>query len=262
MVALSQHSAAVRALHAGAWQPQAFVLCCAVFLQLTHKHHAAQPLHALWLLQVPAVVLLENSLLREAADLVVQPWFRLFHFLSSWRPDVDMAAWAHSTKGLAAHPQGYARQLDAVAALCPAHMSHDGWSMLIQERLRQGVRGGYQWEEMVTMWVAMFCLIMERGAPPRAAAPAAAAGGGGAADAPAGAEGERGRLPGLDEFLLAMLPMEGDPAAQLDVLATYRPPSMSEGEWDIEVGKVRPAAVDSLSCRAVLVLCTCRDCRL
>lgn len=52
-------------------------------------------------LQVPVLMLLENGPLRETADLCSQPWFKLYHFLSGWRPDVDMAAWAADAKSLA-----------------------------------------------------------------------------------------------------------------------------------------------------------------
>ena len=51
------------------------------------------------------LLLLENAPLREAADVVSQPWFTLYSFLSTWRSDIDMEAWAHSTKGLSSHPQ-------------------------------------------------------------------------------------------------------------------------------------------------------------
>jgi hypothetical protein len=51
------------------------------------------------------LLLLENAPLREAADVVSQPWFKLYSFLSTWRSDIDIEAWAHSTKGLASHPQ-------------------------------------------------------------------------------------------------------------------------------------------------------------
>lgn len=57
--------------------------------------------HPLFIMQVPVLMLLENGPLRETADLYSQPWFKLYHFLSGWRPDVDMAGWAATAKSLA-----------------------------------------------------------------------------------------------------------------------------------------------------------------
>jgi hypothetical protein len=195
--------------------------------------------------QVPVLLLLENGPMREAADLVQQPWFKLYHFLASWRPDVDMVGWANATKGLAAHPQAFERQLDAVAALCPAHMPASSWDMLVEEQLRSRVRSGYAWEELLISWVAMYCLVTQ---PAMAAATAAAteAPGGAGTSAAAAAAGpglgeEAGpqHLPELDEFMLQMYALEGDPAAQLDALALYKPRAMSGPDWDRAVGKVR-----------------------
>jgi hypothetical protein len=191
------------------------------------------------------LLLLENGPMREVADLVQQPWFKLYHFLASWRPDVDMVAWANATKGLAAHPQAFERQLDAVAALCPAHMPASSWDMLVEEQLRSRVRSGYAWEELLSSWVAMYCLVTQPAMAAATTAAAEALGGAGSSAAAAAGVGEQARpqhLPELDEFLLQMYALEGDPAAQLDALALYKPGSMSSADWDRAVGKVRALA--------------------
>jgi hypothetical protein len=202
-------------------------------------------------LQVPVLLLLENGPMREAADFVQQPWYKLYHFLVSWRPDVDMVAWANATKGLAAHPQAFERQLDAVAALCPAHMPASSWDMLVEEQLRSRVRSGYAWEELLSSWVAMFCLVTQPAMAAATTAAAEAPGGAGTTAAPAaGVSAEAGpqHLPELDEFLLQMYALEGDPAAQLDALALYKPGSMSSADWDRAVGKVRGQAGGGRHC--------------
>lgn len=179
--------------------------------------------------QVPALVVLENAAVREAADVVSQPWFKLYQLLAAWRPDADMPAWALSAKGLAAHPQGFQRQLDAVAAMRPEHVTPGHWSMLVEERLRQATRSGYSWEELVSSWTALYCKICAYAAA-AAAAPAVEAGSDVGPDVRL--------LPGLDEFLLQMFALEADPQAQLDLAADYRPAGMTQADWDTEVGKV------------------------
>jgi hypothetical protein len=206
---------------------------------------------------VPVLLLLENAPLREAADVVTQPWFKLYHFLSTWRSDLDMDAWAHSTKGLAAHPQGFQRQLDGIAALRPEHIPPTHWSMLVEDRLRQAVRSGYQWEELLSSWVALYCKVAQllqqaataagAGAAGAISAQAAVAAGsaapGSAEDAPPAAEtaaaaaGLR-ELPEFDAFLLHMFALESDPQAQLDYVAEFKPPGMTQANWDTEIGKV------------------------
>lgn len=217
-----------------------------------HRHVS----NLLPLLQVPILLLLENGPMREAADLVQQPWFKLFHFLAAWRPDIDMAAWANSTKQLAAHPQAFERQLDAVATLCPPHMSAGAWDMLVEEQLRTRLRSGYTWEELLSSWVAMYCLVtqpsmsfattsatIQGGMVAALYTPAIGGGGGsvGGLESPQGSastEASSQDLPGLDEFLLQMYAMEADPAAQLDALAMFKPSTMSTADWDRAVGKV------------------------
>lgn len=212
------------------------------------------------LLQVPVLLLLENSPLREAADVVCQPWFKLYHFIGTWRSDLDLDAWAHSTKGLAAHPQGFQRQLDAIAALRPEHVAPTYWDMLVQDRLRQAVRSGYHWEELLSSWVALYCKIAQVMQAAAATATAAAgrtdAGAGlGVADDSEGAAGVAGvaaaavpELPEFDAFLLHMFALEADPQVQLDYVAEFRPPSMSLGNWDTEIGKVRSPGLLTATC--------------
>jgi hypothetical protein len=203
------------------------------------------------------LLLLENGPLREAADVVCQPWFKLYHFISTWRSDLDLEAWAHSTKGLAAHPQGFQRQLDAIAALRPEHVAPTYWDMLVQDRLRQAVRSGYQWEELLSSWVALYCKIGQvtqaAAAAPAAARAQAGAGAGqasvgngpgvgdGSADVAAAGAAAAGvqELPEFDAFLLHMFALEADPQAQLDYVAEFRPATMSVANWDTEIGKVR-----------------------
>lgn len=214
------------------------------------------------------LLLLENAPLREAVDLVSQPWFKLYHFLSTWRSDIDMGAWSHTTKCLAAHPQGFQRQLDAIAALRPEHVPPTHWSMLVEDRLRQSVRSGYQWEELLSSWVALYCQIAQHvhaAAAPgatattaeqqRHAAPGAATEGAdmrvqgrpsttdGSLDAAVEVVGGTpggGQLPEFDAFLLHMFALEADPQAQLDYVAEFKPAAMSQANWDTEIGKVRP----------------------
>lgn len=198
------------------------------------------------------LLLLENAPLREAADIVSQPWFKLYHFLSTWRSDLDINTWSHSAKGLAAHPQGFQRQLDAIAALQPEHVPPTHWAMLVEDRLRQAVRSGYQWEELLSSWVALYCKIAQQlhvaaaapsagGADPSVAAKA----GKGAAGSPGStvqhstetAAGLR-EVPDFDAFLLHMFALESDPQAQLDYVFEFKPPAMSQANWDTEIGKV------------------------
>jgi len=190
--------------------------------------------------QVPVLLLLENAPLREAAAAVSQPWFRLYPFLSTWRSDVDMEAWCHTTKGLAAHPQGFQRQLDAIAALRPEHVPATHWSMLVEDRLRQAARSGYQWEELLSSWVALYCKIAQQQQVSAAARAEAAKQRQGSQEA-AGSQAEAAarQLPEFDAFLLHMFALEADPQAQLDYVAEFKPAAMSEGNWDTEVGKVR-----------------------
>lgn len=186
------------------------------------------------------LLLLENAPLREAADAVSQPWFKLYPFLSTWRSDVDMDAWCHTTKGLAAHPQGFQRQLDAIAALRPEHVPAAHWSMLVEDRLRQATRSGYQWEELLSSWVALYCKIAQQQQLSAAASAEAAKQRQGPQEAAGSqAEAEARQLPEFDAFLLHMFALEADPQAQLDYVAEFRPAAMSEANWDTEVGKVR-----------------------
>jgi thioesterase domain-containing protein len=178
------------------------------------------------------LLLLENVPLREAADVAGQPWFRLYHFLSTWRPDLDLPAWAHDIKGLAAHPHGFQRQVDAITALHPEHVTPARWAMLIEGRLRQSVRAGYHFEELVSSWTALYCQVCHH----TAAVPAPAA------DAQGGSAGlvspDAQPLPALDEFLLTMFALEADPQTQLDVAGSYKPAAMVQADWDTEVGKL------------------------
>lgn len=215
------------------------------------------------------LLLLENAPLREAADVVTQPWFKLYHFLSTWRSDLDMAAWAHSTKGLAAHPQGFQRQLDGIAALRPEHIPPTHWSMLVEDRLRQAVRSGYQWEELLSSWVALYCKVAQllqqaatapatAGAAGAGSAQAAAAEGpapGGAEDAPPAAGLQE--LPEFDAFLLHMFALESDPQAQLDYVAEFKPPGMTQANWDTEIGKVSRARALAVTAGHLLLLWGC-----
>jgi hypothetical protein len=180
------------------------------------------------------LLLLENAPLREAADIVTQPWFKLYHFLSTWRSDIDMDAWVHSTKGLAAHPQGFQRQLDAVAALRPEHVAPTHWSMLVEDRLRQAVRSGYHWEELLSSWVALYCKVAQHLHTALTAADAGKESAAAAADADLLVQ-----LPEFDAFLLHMFALESDPQAQLDFVTGFKPPAMSQANWDTEIGKVR-----------------------
>jgi hypothetical protein len=50
------------------------------------------------LLQVPVLLVFENTSLREAVDITEQPWFRLYHFLQSWRADADLEAFMSDAK--------------------------------------------------------------------------------------------------------------------------------------------------------------------
>lgn len=84
--------------------------------------------------QVPALLLLDPTPLREAADMADQPWFRLHHFLGAWRPDVDLEALEADAKLLAAQPHGWERQLDAAAALRPPSMLAATWELAVEER--------------------------------------------------------------------------------------------------------------------------------
>lgn len=199
------------------------------------------------------LLLLENAPLREAADVVSQPWFKLYSFLSTWRSDIDMEAWAHSTKGLASHPQGFQRQLDAIAALRPEHVSPTHWSMLVEDRLRQAVRSGYQWEELLSSWVALYCKIAQclQAAAAEQGRGSSAVGAAGSAEQAAAALRE---LPEFDAFLLHMFTLEADPQAQLDFVAEFKPPAMSQANWDTEVGKVREACVDGCHQPTVTVM--------
>lgn len=56
--------------------------------------------------QVPVLLIMENGPLREVVDLCEQPWFKLYHFLMSWRPDLDIAEWGANTKSLAGNSLG------------------------------------------------------------------------------------------------------------------------------------------------------------
>jgi hypothetical protein len=92
------------------------------------------PVLTQWCLQVPVLLLLENAPARMAADIMGQPWFKLYHFVAHCRPDIDLHAFAENGKVLAAQPQGFARQLDAVAALRPNHISPDQWDQMVNGR--------------------------------------------------------------------------------------------------------------------------------
>lgn len=126
----------------------------------------------------------------------------------------------------AAHPKGFERQLDAIAALCPAHVSEDQWDMMVSEQLRARSRTGYQWEELISSWTAMYGLLVEEHLLTDDV------------DAVMAAE-----VPAMDEFMLEMYSLEDDPAAQLDTLASYKPAYMYMQDWDREVGKVRASRV-------------------
>lgn len=128
---------------------------------------------------------------------------------------------------LAAHPRSFERQLDAIAALCPPDMAASQWDLMIEEQLRVSVRSGYQWEELVSSWTAMYCLLHELWLRQLSAG--------------GGVHGEQ--LPALDDFLLEMYVLEDEPNAQLDALASYKPAGITIQDWDREVGKVRCALV-------------------
>ncbi len=80
------------------------------------------------------LLLIENGKLREAADAAEQPWFRLYHFIGSWRPELDMDGFALNGKVLAAQPRGFDRQLDAVGALCPPNVLRGTWDLVVEDR--------------------------------------------------------------------------------------------------------------------------------
>lgn len=135
--------------------------------------------------------------------------------------------------------QGFQRQLDAIAALRPEHVSATHWGMLVEDRLRQALRSGYQWEELLSSWVALYCKIaqhLQAAAATAAEHGSSAVGADGCAEQAAAAERQ---LPEFDAFLLHMFALEADSQAQLDFVAEFKPPAMSQANWDTEVGKVR-----------------------
>jgi hypothetical protein len=133
------------------------------------------------------------------------------------------------------HLQGFQRQLDAIAALRPEHVSATHWGMLVEDRLRQAVRSGYQWEELLSSWVALYCKIAQHLQAAAASAAEHGSADGGAEQAVTAVR----QLPEFDAFLLHMFALEGDPQAQLDFVAELKRPAMSQANWDTEVGKVR-----------------------
>lgn len=70
--------------------------------------------------QVPVLVLFEDSRLREAADMMQQPWFKVFHFVQNWRRDLDMESYKEMGSTLAL--QGFNRQIEWLQSLCPDHV--------------------------------------------------------------------------------------------------------------------------------------------
>ncbi len=223
-------------------------------------------------LQVPLLLLLENGAVREAADVTEQPWWQLHSFVAAWRPDLDMEAWAASMRGHAAHPQGIQRQLDAIATLCPADVRSAEWELLVHEQLDARARHGFQWEEQLTSWVAGWLLLAAchsahpppteimpvlpgrdisssgsstsaaQGSPPHLPQQDILLAGRdqeAAAGAAAAATGSWPSLPSLEDYLLSMSALEADPGAQLDAMAALRPPAVSQGDWDRDLGKVR-----------------------
>ncbi|KIY94328.1 type I polyketide synthase [Monoraphidium neglectum] len=199
--------------------------------------------------RVPVLLLVEDGGLRAAADMSDQPYFRLYHLLQAWRPDLDLAAFCHEARMLGAQPAGYERQLDAVLALMPAGMDRADWEELVGDRLQRTARGGHQWEEVLSSWAALHAFALRCLRTHNAAAAAAAA----SAAPPPGAPSDAGAaddvtadviggpmvpLPPLEGVLLDLFALEGDPEAQLDYLAQYRPPSVTPGDWDRGVSQV------------------------
>lgn len=124
----------------------------------------------------------------------------------------------------------------AIARLCPAHVAEDQWDLMVQEQLRARSREGYQWEELISSWTAMFGLLVQQHV------------------AAAQADGSPcPELPTLEEFMLRMYTMEDDPAAQLDMLASYRPDDMRMHDWDRAVGKV--SVKNSTECMMKSTVC-------
>ncbi len=83
---------------------------------------------------MPSLLLLENASLRAAADMAEQPWFRLYPLLAAWRPELDLESFVADAKLLAAQPQGFERQLDAVAALRPPGVVRGSWDVYVEDR--------------------------------------------------------------------------------------------------------------------------------
>lgn len=141
-------------------------------------------------------------------------------------------------------------------------------------RLLETARGGHQWEETLSTWVALHAftvrcqriyaptaspqpLQQQPGSPPGSPG---AIGGSSGRQSSAGGAGERqfgvppglprlvAPVPGLEVFLLDLFSMEGDAESQLDYLARHRPPAMGQGDWDRGVSQVRVPAAAALSC--------------
>lgn len=173
---------------------------------------------------VPVLLLLEDGRLREAMDVLEQPWLRLQPFVASWRPDLDLEEYGERGRGLA--QAGHGAQVQLVQSLRPEHVSQVGggrglvppagglscggclisrlatawsqrwcsryrygvlpaahhgkaamlstpscslpscppqeaWTAMVEEALRGAGRSGYQWQEMVATWVALYALATE-----------------------------------------------------------------------------------------------------
>jgi hypothetical protein len=84
-------------------------------------------------------LLLEDARLREAWALVNSPWFKLYHFVQSQRPDVNLAAYASAAR----HAGGHAEQIEYVHSLCPprgGRTARTEWELAVEEHLRDTYR--------------------------------------------------------------------------------------------------------------------------
>jgi hypothetical protein len=70
---------------------------------------------------VPLLLLLEDGRLREAEDLLAQPWLQLQPLVADWRPELPAPEYAE--RGQEAAQRGHEAQLQLVAALRPDHVS-------------------------------------------------------------------------------------------------------------------------------------------
>lgn len=157
--------------------------------------------------KLDALLLFEDSILREGWAMVQQPWFKAYGLVESQKPGINMRDFA--AQGEMLTYEGYDRQIEYILSLIPDTTNDTEWDSLVQERVNTGTLHGYGWEEALITWSAIYATI----------------------------SGKLGFKQTLSEFLLKLTSIESIDH-QLDYIGSLNPNKELQQQWDVNVNEI------------------------